>query len=73
MRAPLVEAEQDSSVPIQDLPEVVMGRRSSGLTEQRLVPAEALRHVAYPYDRPGALHLVSQWVRWFSVTRLSAR
>ena len=73
MGAPLVEAEQDSSVRIENLPEVIMGRKGSRLTEQRLVPAEALRHIAYPYNRPGALHLVSQWVRWFSVTRLSAR
>jgi hypothetical protein len=54
--APLVEAEQDSSVRIDDLPKVIMGRKGSRLTEQRLVPAEAGRHVAYCYDRPGALH-----------------
>src|SRR5216684_6868062 len=56
--APLVEAEQDSSICIEDLPEVIMGRKGSRLTEQRLVPFEAARHVAYPYDRPRALHRV---------------
>src|SRR4029077_5773081 len=56
--APLVEAEQDSSIRIEDLPKVIMGRKGSWLTEQRLVPFEAVRHVAYPYDRPRALHRV---------------
>src|SRR5437879_2465454 len=36
-----------------------MGRKGSRLTEQRLVPFQAARHVAYPYDRPRALHRVS--------------
>src|SRR6266478_6274290 len=35
-----------------------MGRKGSRLTEQRPVPFEAVRHVAYPYDRPRALHRV---------------
>src|SRR5260370_8121623 len=35
-----------------------MGRKGSRLTEQRLVPFQAARHVAYPYDRPRALHWV---------------
>lgn len=54
--APLVEAEQDSSICIQDLPKVVVGREGSRLAEQRLVPSEAARHVAYTYDGPRALH-----------------
>src|ERR1700680_3203658 len=54
--APLVEAEQDSSIGIEDLPKVIMGRRDSRLTEQRLIPFQAARHVAYPYDRPRALN-----------------
>src|SRR5260370_11393122 len=57
--APLVEAEQNSSIGNEDLPKVIMGRKGSRPTEQRLVPFEAARHVAYPYDRPRALH----WVR----------
>src|ERR1700736_1377263 len=35
-----------------------MGRKGSRLTEQRLVPFQAGRDVAYPYDRPRALHRV---------------
>src|SRR5580704_7375777 len=56
--APHVEAEQNSSIRIEDLPKVIMGRNGSRLTEQRLVPFQAARHVAYPYDRPRALHRV---------------
>ena len=33
-----------------------MGRKGSRLTEQRLIPFEAARDVAYPYDGPRALH-----------------
>src|SRR4029077_4612714 len=58
MRAPLVETKQDSSIGIEDLPKVIMRRKDSRLTEQRLVPLEAARHVAYTYDRPRALHRV---------------
>jgi hypothetical protein len=56
--APLVEAEQDSSIGIEDLPKVIVGRKGSRLTEQRLVPFRAGRYVAYAYDRPRALHRV---------------
>src|SRR5436305_11301327 len=35
-----------------------MGGKRSRLTKQRLVPFEAVRHVAHPYDRPRALHRV---------------
>src|ERR1700722_19239585 len=35
-----------------------MGRKGGRLTEQRPVPFEAARHVAYSYDRPRALHRV---------------
>ena len=38
MRAPSVETEQDSSIRIEDLPKVVMGRKGRRLTEQCLVP-----------------------------------
>jgi hypothetical protein len=37
VRAPLVEAEQDRSIRIQDLTEVVMARRRLGLAKERLV------------------------------------
>ena len=56
MRAPLVEAEQDGSIRIQDLTKVVMARRRLGLAEERLVPFEAAGNVAYADDRPYAFH-----------------
>ena len=59
VRAPLVEAEQDGSIRIQDLTKVVMTRRRLGLTKERLVPFEAARNVAYPDDRPCAFHRIS--------------
>src|SRR6267142_2569114 len=56
VRSPLVEAEQNSSVRIEDLTEIGMVRSFLGLAEERLVPFEATRHIAYADDRPGALH-----------------
>src|SRR4030095_8229253 len=56
VRAPLVEAEQDSSIRIQDLTKVVMARRRLGLAEERLVPFEATGNIADPDDRPRAFH-----------------
>ena len=59
MRAPLVEAEQDGSVRIQDLTKVVMARSRFGLAEERLVPSEAAWNDAYTDDRPCAFHCIS--------------
>jgi hypothetical protein len=59
VRTPLVEAEQDSSIRIEDLTKVVMAGSSLGLAEERLVPLEATRHIAYADDRPGAFHDIS--------------
>jgi hypothetical protein len=56
VRAPLVEAEQDGSIRIQDLTKVVMGGRRLGLAEERLVPFEATGNVADADDRPRAFH-----------------
>ena len=56
MGTPLVEAEQDRSIRVEDLPEVVMGGRGLGLAKQRLVPPEAARHIAHPDDCPRSLH-----------------
>ena len=53
MRALLVEAEQDSSVRIEDLTKIGMVRSCLGLAEERLVP---FWHIAYADDRPGAFH-----------------
>jgi hypothetical protein len=57
--APLMEAEQDGSIRIQDLTEVVMARKRLDLAEKRLVPFEATRDVPYADDRPCAFHRIS--------------
>jgi hypothetical protein len=54
-----VEAEQDRSVRIEELTEIGMGRSGLELAEERLVPLEAARHVAYADDRPEAFHGIS--------------
>src|SRR5437667_12436832 len=59
VRAPLVEAKQDSSIRIQDLTKVLMSRRRLGLAEERLVPFEAAGNVAYTNDGPRAFHCIS--------------
>jgi hypothetical protein len=59
VRAPLVEAEQNGSIGIQDLTKIVMARARFGLAEERLVPFEAAGHVAYADDRPCAFHRIS--------------
>ena len=59
MRAPLVEAEQDGSIRIEDLTKVGMARRRLSPAEEQLVPFEASRHIAYADDRPCAFHRIS--------------
>ena len=59
VRAPLVEAEQDRSIRIEDLTKVGMAGSCLGLAEERPVPFEASRHIAYADDRPGAFHDIS--------------
>ena len=59
VRAPLVKAEQDGSIRIQDLTKVVMARRRLGLAEERLIPLEAAGNVPYADDRPCAFHCIS--------------
>src|SRR6185369_17876744 len=59
VRAPLVEAEQDGSIRIEDLTKVGMARLCLGLAEERLVPFEAGWHIAYADDRPCAFHDIS--------------
>ena len=56
MRAPLVKAEQDGSIRIQDLTEVVMGGSRRRQAEERLVPFEATGNVADADDCPRAFH-----------------
>src|SRR5207247_7529570 len=69
MRTPLVEAEQDGSIRIQDLTKVVVARRGLGLPKERLVPSEAARNVAYADDRPCAFHRISAVGLSFSMSR----
>jgi hypothetical protein len=59
VRAPLVEAEQDGAIRIDDLTKVRMGRFCLRLAEERLVPLKAGRHIAYADDRPRAFHEIS--------------
>jgi hypothetical protein len=59
MSTPLMEAQQNGSIRIQDLTKVVMARRRLGLAKERLVPFEAARDVAYADDRPYAFHRIS--------------
>jgi hypothetical protein len=59
VRAPLVEAEQDGSIRIQDLTKVVMLRRRLGLAEERLVLFQATGDVADADDRPRTFHRAS--------------
>ena len=56
VRTPLVEAEQDRCIRIQDLTEVVVTWRRLGLAEERLVPSEAGGDIAYANDRPCTFH-----------------
>ncbi len=56
VRGPLVEAEQDGSIRIQDLAKVIVARRRFGLAEERLVPFKATSNVADADDRPRAFH-----------------
>ena len=58
MRTPLVEAEQNGAIRIQNLTKIVMARRRPGLAEERLVPLEAAGNVAYADDRPCAFHRI---------------
>jgi len=57
VRAPLVKAQQDGSVSIQNLAPVLMARWRLGLPEERLIPFEARGNVPYADDRPDALHV----------------
>jgi hypothetical protein len=56
VHAPLVEAEQDGSIRIQDLAPTVMGRTPLGLAKERLVPFEATSNVTNADNRPSAFH-----------------
>lgn len=52
----LVETEQDRSIRVDDLSEVVVGRSRVRQAKERLVPPKAPGHVSYANDGPRALH-----------------
>ena len=56
MRTPLVKAEQDRSIRVEDLAEVVMVGSRLRQSKERLVPLEAPAHIANANDRPRAPH-----------------
>jgi hypothetical protein len=56
VRCPLVKAEQDSSIRIQDLTPVLMARIRFGLAEKRLVPPKTFWNVTYADDSPRPFH-----------------
>ena len=55
--SPLVKAEQHRAVGVDELSKVGVARRRRPLSEQRLVPLEAPRHILHPDDGPRALHV----------------
>jgi hypothetical protein len=59
MGAPLVEAQQDSSVRVADLPPIVMSRSGFRSAKERLVPLETAWDVFDANDCPCALHVDS--------------
>src|SRR6185503_18674472 len=59
MSTPLVEAEQDRSIRVEDLTEVVMGRSRLRQPKQRLVPPKAASHISNTNDRPRTPHDIS--------------
>jgi hypothetical protein len=73
VHAPLVEAEQDGSICIQDLTKIFMARRRLGLAEERLVPFEAVGNIAYADDRPCAFHRISAVGLASAITRVRLR
>src|SRR4051812_13089792 len=56
MRIPFVQAKQHHAVNVDELSEIGMRRCRCRLAEQRLIPAQAERHVANADDRPEAFH-----------------
>jgi hypothetical protein len=56
VRGPLVKAEQDSSIRIQDLTPVFMARSRLSLAEKRLVPLKTFWNVTYADDCPYPFH-----------------
>ena len=58
VRAPLVKAEQNGPISIDDLSKIVMARARLGLAEEGLIPSKAGGNVAYADDGPCAFHCI---------------
>jgi hypothetical protein len=58
VRTPLVQAEQDGSIRIEDLSKVVVAGTGFWQAEEKLVPFEAARNVTYADDCPSAFHSI---------------
>src|SRR5262245_24898833 len=56
MGTPLMKAEQDRSIRVDDLAEVVMSGSRLRQAKERLVPLQAAGHIANANDRPRTLH-----------------
>jgi hypothetical protein len=54
--APLVKTEQDGSIRVEDLSEVVMCGSRFLQAKQRLIPSEAASYIGNSNDRPCASH-----------------
>ncbi len=54
MGSPLMQAEQNRAVRVDDLTEVFVGRSRLRQPQQRLVPGEAERDIVHPDDGPCA-------------------
>src|SRR6516162_435669 len=61
MDPPLMKAEQNRAIRVEDLTEVVVGRSRFGQAKQRLVPCEAARDVGHCDDGPRASHWGLLW------------
>src|ERR1700758_3137846 len=66
--APLVQAEQDGSIRIQDLTKVIMAWSRFGLTEKRLVPLKAAGNVPHADNRPRTFHRSSNQAKLYGTT-----
>jgi hypothetical protein len=58
---PPVETEQDRSIRVEDLPEVIVTGSRRRQAKKRLIPLETGGHIGDANDRPGALHKVLRW------------
>ena len=54
-----MKAKQDSTVDVEELPEVVVNRCATRLAEERLIPVKAARDISDANDGPSTLHLDS--------------